>query len=89
VDDRASVRMRLARDSMKHWTTKLRESIIENPFAWILAGLFLFAEYSNYKKGMDIQRVCELTGPHDVASNHPRNDKEELDSICINRASDE
>lgn len=75
--------------TMNKWTAKIRASVLENPFAWILFALVLIAEYNNYKKGVLIDHICELSGPHDVASGHPSNDKEELDNICINRQSDD
>jgi hypothetical protein len=64
---------------------RVRQSVLENPFAWLLLALLLFVEYSNYKKGVIIDRVCELTGPHDAAWSHPKNDREELDNICVSR----
>jgi hypothetical protein len=73
---------------VRQWAARVRASVVENPYAWLLLALFLFAEYSNYKKGVMIDRVCELTGPHDVATSHPKNDREELDNICISRQLD-
>ena len=40
---------------------RLRTSFSANPMAWIFFGLFLFVEWSNYEKGRDIRRLCELT----------------------------
>jgi hypothetical protein len=67
---------------------RFRDSVIANPFAWFLLVLFVIVEHANYQKGVTITRICELTGPHDVASRNPRNDREELDTICVNRQSD-
>ena len=74
---------------MTKWISKIREWVLENPFAWLLLGLFLIAEYNNYQKGLEIQHICELTGPHDIAAGNPRNDKEKLDNICISHQSDD
>lgn len=67
----------------------VREGFLKNPAAWILFGLFLLAEYHNYKKGIDIARICELTGPHDASTKNPRTNKEELDTICLGYQPDE
>ena len=42
---------------------KIREEL-RNPVAWIFLALFVFAEYLNFQKGEDIDKLCELTGPH-------------------------
>ena len=68
---------------------KIRETVLANPTAWFLFILLVVAEYGNYRHGRELTRVCELTGPHDVASRAPKNDREELDTICINRQPDD
>jgi hypothetical protein len=68
---------------------KIRQRALANPVAWFLFILLVVAEYGNYRHGKELTRVCELTGPHDVASRVPRNDREELDNICISRQSDD
>jgi hypothetical protein len=73
---------------VRKWAETLRESVLTNPFTWLLLALFLFVEYSNYRKGIVIDRVCELTGPHDFATFRPKNNREELDNICISRQLD-
>jgi len=67
----------------------IRERILMNPTAWFLFALLVVAEYGNYQRRKELTRVCELTGPHDVSTAHPRNDREELDNICIERQSDD
>lgn len=76
-------------ESWRNWTAKIREAVIENPYAWLLLGLFLLAEYNNYKKGLLIDRMCELSGPHDVAVYSPKSDSQELDNICAGRSWEE
>ena len=61
----------------------IRDGFIKNPFAWILAGLLIVAEFGNYQYGKDISRLCELTGPHDVSVPHPATTEQEIDNICI------
>lgn len=68
---------------------EFRQSVVRNPFVWALFALFLLVEYENYTKGADIRHVCELIGPHDFATAHPRNDKEEIDNICISYQADD
>ena len=66
----------------------IREGLSHNPLAWPLAlsvTAFAIAEFGNYERGRDLTRVCELTGPHDVISLHPKTDREEIDSICAAR----
>jgi hypothetical protein len=41
------------------------------------------AEYGNYQRGRELDQVCELLGPHDVAVMSPQTPKEEIDNICI------
>jgi hypothetical protein len=61
---------------------RIREGLLQNPLAWLLLVAFLIAEYGNYQRGIELDRVCELTGPHDVMTDHPRNVRDELDNIC-------
>jgi hypothetical protein len=77
------------RSPMNSWTDKIREGLLKNPFAWILFVLLVIAEYGNYQRGKELDHVCELTGPHDVGFVSPKNDKEELDTICISRQPDD
>jgi hypothetical protein len=61
---------------------KIREEL-RNPVAWIFFALFVFAEYRNFQKGGDIDKFCELTGPHQATVGDPRTDRNKLDAICI------
>jgi hypothetical protein len=60
---------------------RFREGLT-NPLAWLLFAALAIAEYGNYRRGIELDRVCELTGPHDVMTNKPASDREELDNIC-------
>jgi len=37
----------------------IRESLSQNPIAWVAFGLFLFAEYNLYQRGTQLHTVCE------------------------------
>jgi hypothetical protein len=63
----------------------IRTGFLRNPIAWILMALLAAAEYGNYQRGRELDRVCELLGQHDLAVNPPRTAKEEIDNICISR----
>jgi hypothetical protein len=54
-----------------------------SPVAWIFFALFVFAEYWSFQESGDIDKLCELTAPHNAAVGDPRTDREKLDSICI------
>lgn len=56
--------------------------ILRNLIAWALLVALLFSEYSRYSLGLEIDNVCELTGPHDVMTGNPRNDRDRVDNIC-------
>lgn len=49
----------------------------------ILLVLLALSIYWHYETSEDLQRVCELTGAHDVAVIPPHSSKEELDNICV------
>ena len=63
----------------------LRDGFLKNPIAWILCVLLGIAGHGNYQRGRDLDRICELLGPHDVAVASPRTAREEIDNICISR----
>ncbi len=63
----------------------IRESLIENPFAWILLAALVIAEYGNYQRGRELARVCELLGPHEIAVTVARTAREEIDNIYVSR----
>ena len=54
-----------------------------NPVAWILFALFVFAEYWNFQKGEDIDKLCGLTAPHNATVGDPLTDRDRLDAICV------
>jgi hypothetical protein len=60
-----------------------RESVIQNPFLWIVVALLVLAEVGSYRTESDLARVCELTGPHYVSVPNPRTAKQEIENICI------
>jgi hypothetical protein len=63
----------------------IREGFVKNPIAWILCALLAIVVYGNYQRGRDLDRVCELLGPHVVAVPSPRTARQEIDSICVSR----
>jgi hypothetical protein len=69
--------------------TWLLSSIAGNPAAWIFFVLFLIVEHANYQRGTELARVCELIGPHTASYGHPQNAREEIDTICAGRESDD
>jgi hypothetical protein len=56
--------------------------LTRNPLAWLLLGAFLIASFKYFERDKQLERVCELTGPHDVMTSHPRNGRDEVDNIC-------
>src|SRR5260221_13602323 len=63
----------------------LRWSITRNPIAWLLFGALLWCVWGNYEKGRDLDRLCELTGPHDVGlpAEYAKTARDKIDNICI------
>jgi hypothetical protein len=57
--------------------------LLQNYVSVVLCLLFVVAAYWNFRKGEEINRLCELIGPHFVSVDYPRGKREELDSICI------
>jgi hypothetical protein len=70
-------------------TGKMREGFFKNPSAWLLLIVFAIAEYGNYQRGKELDRICELTGEHDVSVPTPRTVRQEIDKICISRQPDD
>lgn len=66
---------------LSHLTDELRASAIANPLTWFLFVLLLIAEYNNYQKGVEIQRICELLGAYDFAVSPSRTDRQEIDNL--------
>jgi len=63
----------------------IRDKITSNPLAILFFVLFLFAEYWNYQKGVQLTEVCNLTGPHE-AYNRPNDPQRiRLDEFCLGR----
>jgi hypothetical protein len=56
---------------------------LRNPLAWIFFGLLLLVEYWGYHNAEKLDQVCQLSGPHNLASIAPKTDRDILDSICI------
>jgi hypothetical protein len=69
--------------------TKTGEAFFKNPIAWIVCALLALVVYGNYERGRDLDRVCELLGPHDVVVPSPQTPRQEIDNICISRLPDE
>jgi hypothetical protein len=67
---------------MKGIMGRIREEC-RNPVAWIFFALFVFAEIWSFQKGEDIDKLCELTAPHNATVGDLRTDRQKLDSICI------
>jgi hypothetical protein len=69
--------------SVRRTVDRIRRSIIENPLAWFLAALLLAVEYESHQRGRDLDRVCELFGPHDASYGHPATPREEKTRFAI------
>lgn len=70
---------------MKRVIQWMKDGFIANVVAWLLLAFLLLAVYDNHQKGELVDQVCDLTGPHDTAYDHPVTDREKLDTICFNR----
>jgi hypothetical protein len=57
-------------------------------FVLLLAGLLGLSVYNLFSTSRDLQRVCELIGPHDVTVANPITPRQEIDNICINHPPD-
>jgi hypothetical protein len=71
---------------MIFWT-KITESIF-NPFVWVLLAALAFFSYDSYRRSQELNRVCALTGPHEIAVPIARTRHEEIDNICASRQPD-
>jgi hypothetical protein len=71
------------------WSEKFTEGFFQNPLARILLILLGVAEYGNYRRSQESDRVCELIGPHDVAVAVARTPRGEIDDICVSREPEE
>jgi len=54
-----------------------------------LAALLALSIWSLYRTGLDLDRVCELTGPHEFSHEHPVTPRQEIDTLCLRHASDD
>jgi hypothetical protein len=69
---------------MGGWIRTFREAVIESPFTWFL--LALLALVDNHRKGVEIDRLCELAGSHD---SHPSTASEKFYKICVDPQPDD
>lgn len=67
------------------WTW-LQKSFTRSPAAWIWFALFLVAAASNYTFGRNLERVCDLTGPHILSAQQPQTVQQKVAAICIAHA---
>jgi hypothetical protein len=68
---------------------RAKEGFLRNPFAWALLALWLLAQYHLRERDQDIDRICELLGPHDAEIVPPHTPGEEIDNICIRNQPDD
>lgn len=68
---------------------KIAESFEKNPLAWIFFVLFLLAEFWNYQKGVQLDKVCEGFPETTVIHEHPPTPLEEAKNICDGRNDEE
>jgi hypothetical protein len=66
--------------------SSIRDAFARNPIAWLLSALLVMAEYGNFQRGRELDRICELL-PHDVVVVYrpPRTARQEIDYICARR----
>ena len=57
--------------------------LLQNYVSVVLCLLFAIAVYWNFRKGEEINKLCELTGSHFVSGGYPQTKREELDNICF------
>lgn len=63
---------------------RLHASLLANPVAWLLLALLALAECGNYRNGRDLERLCELTGAHDISvpERYALTPAQKIDNIC-------
>jgi hypothetical protein len=54
-----------------------------------LAALLVLSVWSLFRTGLDLDRVCELTGPHEISHEHSVTPRQEIDTLCLDHASDD
>jgi hypothetical protein len=61
----------------------IQQKFSDNPLGWVLFALLLLSIYYHYRDGKDLEKVCELTGPHDVSVPNPLTTQQEITNICL------
>jgi hypothetical protein len=56
-----------------------------NPLAWFLLFVALMSGYGNYKQAKDLERICELSGPHGDVVAVAKTKQEKLANLCAGR----
>jgi hypothetical protein len=59
----------------------MRDGLLKNPLAWLLFAAFLIAEYGNYQRGKELQRICDLL-EIDAAATTRGTAADEIANIC-------
>jgi hypothetical protein len=54
----------------------------------LLAGLLGLTLYDHYWTSRDLQRLCDLIGPHEASPAIPTAPQQEIDNICTNHQPD-
>ena len=54
-----------------------------------LVTLLVLSAWSLSRTRLDLERVCELTGPHAFSHEHSGAPQQEIDTICLRHASDD
>ena len=52
-----------------------------------LAVMLAVSVWSLSRTRLDLERVCELTGPHEFSHEHPITPQQEIDTLCLHHAS--
>lgn len=71
-------------DWLRKGQAEIRRRIMANPTAWILLALLIWAEWLNYEKGSDLQKICALAAPHIaiVPDRYATTVGQKLDNLC-------
>jgi|HubBroStandDraft_4_1064222.scaffolds.fasta_scaffold798558_2 hypothetical protein len=54
----------------------------------LLGAVLAYLIYRHYSTGRDLQRICELIGPHVATETNPSTPQQEIDNICISHQPD-
>jgi hypothetical protein len=68
---------------MRNIIVEIGFRLLQNYVSVILCLLFAVAVYWNFRKGEEINRLCELAGSYFGGVDYPRTNREELDNICF------